>query len=357
MPTSATGADRAAPGHRGSHTKARETMSVNRDRRRVTSAGVLVLALGLLAPRASDAADDWKPTKPVQLVVPYAPGGGSDVLGRSIASIIQEGSLNPTPLVVVNQAGGSGTVGTTAVAQQPGNDHVLLTFISGQVAAPLVAGKGTATYKELTLIGGLAIDEQLVIVEAGSPFKGIEDVVKAAKARPGELTIGGTATGQEDQMCNRIFERAAGVKLRYVPFNSGGEVLTALLGKHIDLAWANPGEFYSQWEAKLVRPLAIARGSRLSAKLADVPTFKEKGLDVTFKMFRGIAAPPGIPPAAAAHYEGVMKRLAESPAWREKYLDKYMLTPAWMGRQEFSKFVAQSEDEFRKLLVELELLK
>jgi putative tricarboxylic transport membrane protein len=332
-------------------------MNVNRDCRRGPSLRLLVLALAMLAPgRHGGAAESWKPTKPVQFVVPYAPGGGSDVLARSIASVIQEANLNPTPLVVVNQSGGSGTVGTTAVAQQSGNDHVLLTFISGQVAAPLVAGKGTATYKDLTLIGGLAIDEQLIVVKADSPFKTIEDVVAAAKSRPAEITIGGTATGQEDQMCNRIFERAARVKLRYVPFNSGGEVLTALLGGHTDLAWANPSEFYSQWEAKLVRPLVVARERRLT-KFSDVPTFKEKGYDVTFKMFRGIAAPPGISPAVAGHYENVMKRLAETPAWKEKYVEKYMLTPGWMGSKEFSKFVAHSEQEFRTLLVELELLK
>jgi putative tricarboxylic transport membrane protein len=315
-----------------------------------------VLLFGAVVASASSHAADWKPSKPVQFVVPYAPGGGSDVLARSIGSIIQEQKLNPTPLVVVNQAGGSGTVGTTAVAQSPGNDHMLVTFISGQVAAPLVAGKGTATYKDLTLIAGLAIDEQLIVVKADSPFKSIEDVVAAAKAKPGTITIGGTATGQEDQMCNRIFERAAGVKLRYVPFNSGGEVLTALIGGHTDLSWANPSEFVSQWEAKLVRPVAVAKEKRLE-KWKDVPTFKEKGLDVTFKMFRGIAAPPGIPPAAAAYYEGLFKRLADSPAWKEKYLDKYMLTPAWMGSKEFSGFVAKSEQEFKTLLSELELLK
>ena len=82
------------------------------------------------------------PTKPIQFIVPYAPGGGSDVLARSIASIIQGGNLNPTPLIVNNQAGGSSTVGATAVAQSPGNEHMLLTFISGQVAAPLAAGRG-----------------------------------------------------------------------------------------------------------------------------------------------------------------------------------------------------------------------
>jgi putative tricarboxylic transport membrane protein len=321
---------------------------------------VPLLAVALLAALAAGtpaaAADQWKPTKPIQFIVPYAPGGGSDVLARSIGQVIQGAKLNPTPLIVVNQGGGSGTVGTTTVAQSPGNEHMLLTFISGQVAAPLVAGKGAATYKDLTLIGNLAIDEQLVIVKSESPLKTIEDVVKAAKQRPGAVTIGGTATGQEDQMCNRIFERAAGITFRYIPFNSGGEVLTALLGGHIEVAWANPSEFFPQWEAKLVRPLAVAKDARLP-KLPDTPTFKEKGLDVTFKMFRGIAAPPGISPAVASYYEDMMKHMSESAGWKEKYLDQYMLSPAWMGNKEFASFVAQNEQQFKVLLTELGLLK
>ena len=129
----------------------------------------------------AQAAGDWKPTKPIQFVVPYAPGGGSDVLARSIESAIKTDKLSPVPLIVVNQAGGSGTIGTTSVAQSQGNAHMLVTFISGQVAAPLVAGKGAATFHDLTLICGLAIDEQLIVVKTDSPFKTIQDVVAAAK--------------------------------------------------------------------------------------------------------------------------------------------------------------------------------
>jgi putative tricarboxylic transport membrane protein len=333
-------------------------MSASKGSRRVLVVKLLALALLVAFAAAASvyAADQWKPTKPIQFIVPYAPGGGSDVLARSIGQVIQGAKLNPTPLIVVNQGGGSGTVGTTTVAQSPGNEHMLLTFISGQVAAPLVAGKGAATYKDLTLIGNLAIDEQLVIVKADSPLKTIEDVVRVAKQRPGAVTIGGTATGQEDQMCNRIFERAAGITFRYIPFNSGGEVLTALLGGHIEVAWANPSEFFPQWEAKLVRPLAVAKDARLP-KFGDTPTFKEKGLDVTFKMFRGIAAPPGISRAVASYYENMMKRMAESAAWKEKYLDQYMLSPAWMGSKDFGGFVAQNETQFKTLLTELGLLK
>jgi putative tricarboxylic transport membrane protein len=324
--------------------------------RRLLQVAMLVTLAVLVASLGVAAAGEWKPTKPIQFIVPYAPGGGSDVLARSIGQVIQGAKLNPTPLIVVNQGGGSGTVGTNTVAQSPGNEHMLLTFISGQVAGPLVAGKGANTYKDLTLIGNLAIDEQLIVVKWDSPYKTMQDVVAAAKQKPGTITIGGTATGQEDQMCNRLVERSAGITFRYIPFNSGGEVITALLGGHTELSWANPSEFFPQWEAKLVRPLAVAKETRLP-KFPDAPTFKETGYDVTFKMFRGIAAPPGISPAVAGYYENMMKRMAESTAWKEKYLDQYMLSPNWMSSKEFAAFVAQNEVHFKALLIELGLLK
>jgi putative tricarboxylic transport membrane protein len=314
----------------------------------------VIILLALLVSAVGTQAAEWKPAKPIQFVVPYAPGGGSDVLARSIENVIKTDKLSPVPLIVVNQAGGGSTIGTTSVAQSPGNVHMLLTFISGQVAAPMVAGKGAATYRDLTLICGLAIDEQLIVVKTDSPLKTIEDIVAAAKQKA--LTIGGTATGQEDQMCNRLFERAADIKLRYVPFNSGGECVTAVLGGHVDMIWANPSEFVPQWEAKMVRPIVVAKETRLP-DFPDVPTFKEKGYNVTFKMFRGIAAPPGIPVETAAFYENMMKRMAESSGWKEKYLKHYMLSPAWMGSKEFTQFVTQNEQLFKGILTELGLIK
>ncbi len=299
-------------------------------------------------------AAEWKPTKPISFVVPYAPGGGSDVLARSIVSVIDGAKLCPVSILVENKPGGGATIGTTSVAQSKGNVHMLLTFISGQVAAPMVAGKGAATFRELTLLCGLAIDEQLIVVKADSPFKTIEEVVAAAKQRA--LTIGGTATGQEDQMCNRLFERAADIKVRYVPFNSGGEAVTAVLGGHVDMIWANPSEFVPQWEAKMIRPIAVAKETRIP-NLPDVPTFKEKGYNVTFKMFRGMAAPPEIAPETAGFYESMMKQVSDSSAWKEKYLKQYMLSPAWMGSKEFTQFVGQNEQLFKGILTELGLIK
>lgn len=302
-------------------------------------------------------AADWKPSKPIEFVAPFAPGGGSDVLARSIASIIEGEKLSPVPLLVVNKSGGSGLVGTTAVAhQQKGDPHVLLTYIPGQAQAALVAGKGAPTFRDLTMICGLALDEQLIVVKTDSPFKTIRDILAEAKKRPGELTIGGTGAGQDDQICTRVFERSAGIRFRYIPFKSGGECITALLGGHVNMIWANPPEFVPQWEAKMVRPVAVAKLTRMS-EFPDVPTLKEIGHTVTYFFYRGITAPQGIPAEAAAFYENMFKRLAESSAWKEKYLTKYMLSPGWMGSKEFAKVVAQNEEESKEILKDLGLLK
>lgn len=316
----------------------------------------LVAAVAMLGAAVQVQAGEWKPTKSIEFTVPYAPGGGSDVLARTIDNVIKTEKLSPVQLLIVNKPGGSATIGTTAVAHAKGNQHMLLTFISGQVAGPLVVGKGAATYRDLTMIGGLAMDEQLVVVKKDSPFATIDDMIKAAKQKPGGLSIGGTATGQEDQMTNRLLERAADIKLRYVPFNSGGECITSLLGGHVDMIWANPSEFMPQYDAKMVRPLAVANETRL-ALLPDVPTFMEKGYKFTFDFFRGIAAPPGIPAETVAFYETMMKKMNEAPGWKEGYLAKYMLSPRWMGSKEFGEFVAKNEKVFGEILKDLGLIK
>lgn len=312
--------------------------------------------LALFAFGAALQAAEFKPTKPINFVVPYAPGGGSDVYARAIDNVIKTEKLCPQRFIIENKPGGSGTIGTTSVAQSPGNEHMLVTFISGQVSGPLAVGKGAATYRDLTMIANLAKDEQFIVVKADSPFKTIQDLVAAAKKQPGTVTIGGTATGQEDHMCNRLFEKAADIKVRYIPFNSGGECITALLGGHVAAIWANPGEFVPQYEAKMVRPIAVANDARVPL-LNTVPTFMESGYKFEFDFFRGVAAPPKISPAAVAFYETMMKKMSDSAAWKENYLKKYMLSPLYLSSKDMTPFVAKNEKIFADILKDVGLIK
>ena len=322
--------------------------------RRAVQIAVAIILAAFACSHGAQAAGEWKPSKPIQFVVPYGPGGGSDIFIRSIENIVKAEKLCPVPLIVVNQPGGGGTVGMTNVVQQRGNPHLLMCFVS--LAAPLTAGKSVPTFRDMTNIANLVVDEQLIVVKSDSPFKTIEDIVAAAKKRPGEVLVGGTMPTGDDRMCLHSLQKAANVKFRYVPFNSGGECITALLGGHVEMIWANPGEFVAQWEAKMVRPIAIAKESRISL-FPDVPTFKERGFDVTFYLFRGVAAPSGIPNETIAFFENMLKRVTETPAWKQNYLDKYMLSPAWVGYKEFTPFIVQQEKLYRDFLTEMGVVK
>ncbi len=311
----------------------------------------LLASLFLVVPAQ---AADFTPSKPIQLIAAAAPGGGSDVMARTMAQIVAAEKLSPQPMVVQNIPGGGSAIGTTQVSRMKGDTHALLVFNPASVAGLLVAGKGAATIRELTMIAQLALDEQLIVVKSDSRFKSIQDILAEAKKKENALSIAGA--DQADRVCSRLFEKAAGIKMRFVQFNSGGEAMTALLGGHVDMIWANPPEYVSQYEAKMVVPLVVAQENRVP-QFKDVPTFRENGLDVVFKFYRGVVAPPDLPADVVAYYESMMKKLNDSKAWKENYLAKYILSPGWQGSREFTKTITDSEAVFEETLKSLGLIK
>jgi putative tricarboxylic transport membrane protein len=316
---------------------------------------VTVAALfGVLCLAGLAQAGEFRPSKPIQMIAAAAPGGGSDVMARTIAQIVASEKLSPQPMVVQNIPGGGSAIGTTQVSRMKGDTHTLLVFNPASVAGLLVAGKGAATVRDLTMIAQLALDEQFIVVKSDSRFKSVADIVAEARKKENALSIAGA--DQADRVCSRLFEKAAGIKMRFAQFNSGGEAITALLGGHVDMIWANPPEFVSQYEAKMVTPLVVAQERRIQ-QFKDVPSFRENNLDVVFKFYRGVVAPPGLPPEVVAYYESMMKSLNDSKAWKDNYLAKYILSPGWQGSQEFTKTIHDSEAVFEETLKGLGLIK
>jgi putative tricarboxylic transport membrane protein len=299
-------------------------------------------------------AGEFKPTKPIQLIAAAAPGGGTDLLARTIAQIVASEKLSPQPLIVQNIPGGGSAIGTTQVAGMKGDTHTLLAMNSATVSGLLTAGKGAATVRDLTMIAQLALDEQFIVVRSDSRFKSIKEIVAESKKKENALSIAGA--DQADRICSRLFEKGAGIKMRFVQFNSSGEAMTALLGGHVDMIWANASEFGSQYDAKMVVPLVVAQEKRFP-QYKDVPTFRENGLDVIFQFFRGVVAPPGLSPEVVAYYENMMKNLNDTKAWKENYLAKYFLNPGWQGSKEFTKTVYDSEAIYEETLKSLGLIK
>src|SRR5512136_78455 len=239
-------------------------------RHTVVGTAVFALATALFFLAVQVQAGEFTPTKPIQMIAAAAPGGGSDVMARTIAQLVASEKLSPQPLIVQNIPGVGSAIGTTQVARMKGDTHTLLVFNPASVAGLLVAGKGAATIRDLTMIAQLALDEQFIVVRSDSRFKTVQEIVAEAKTKENALSIAGA--DQADRTCSRLFEKAAGIKMRFAQFNSGGEAITALLGGHVDMIWANPPEFISQFDAKMVRPIIVAQENRIQ-QFKDVPTF------------------------------------------------------------------------------------
>ena len=292
----------------------------------------LSLAALLLAVSPLAAAQKY-PSKTVEVVVPYAPGGGTDNLMRTITGIIDENKWSPQPLNVVNRAGGSGAIGFNYLINKKGDPHVIAgatpMIVSGKIEGRLPGNHRDA----MTVLMIVAIDELMLSVRTESPFKTIEDFVKAAKAKPGGLTVGGTATLTEDHIFTYLFEKAAGIQVKYVPFNSGGEVTAALMGGHIDAAVENPNEIVSQIEAGKAKNLAVAAQKRLK-DAPDVPTFAEKGYKFYWEQMRGVVGPANMAPEAVKFWQDTLKKVVATPKWQNDYIKRNLLTPTdWTGEQ------------------------
>ena len=291
-----------------------------------------LLAAALLAVSTFSFAQKY-PSKTVEVVVPYAPGGGTDNLMRTITGIIDENKWSPVPLNVNNRAGGSGAIGFNYLINKKGDSHVIAgatpMIVSGKIEGRLPGNHRDA----MTVLMIVAIDELMLSVRTESPFKTIDDFVKAAKAKPGGLTVGGTATLTEDHIFTYLFEKAAGIQLKYVPFNSGGEVTAALMGGHIDAAVENPNEIVAQIESGKAKNLAVAAQKRLK-DAPDVPTFAERGYKFYWEQMRGVVGPANMDPAAVKWWQDTLKKVVGTKKWQEDYIKRNLLTPTdWTGEQ------------------------
>ena len=279
--------------------------------------GRFIIAAALLAVSAVALAQAKYPSKTIEVVVPFAPGGGTDNLMRMITGIMDENKWSPVPLNVNNRAGGSGAIGFNYLISKKGDSHVVAgatpMIVSGKLEGRLPGNHRDA----ITVLMIVAIDELMLSVRSESPFKTVEDFVNAARAKPDQLTVGGTGTHNEDHIFTHLFEQAAKIKMKYVPFNSGGEVTAALMGGHIDAGIMNPNEIVAQVEAGKARNLAVAARKRMTGA-PDVPTFAEKGYPFYWEQMRGVVGPANMAPEAVEWWQDTLKKVTMTKKWQER---------------------------------------
>ena len=202
----------------------------------------------------------------------------------------------------------------------------------------------------------MVVDYNLVVVRAESPYKTFKELADAAKSKPKGLSIAGTGIGNTDQLQMVQIGKALSTEFTYASFNSGGEVMTNLLGGHVDAAMANPSEAWEQMRAGRVRALVITAPERLK-DLPEVPTLKESGVNLVLSQYRGIAGPKNLPADVVKALEDGFKKVSDSPEWKDEYLDKYQQTNGYMNGADLSKYMDELYKENETLFKELGMLK
>lgn len=316
--------------------------------RRLVVGGLLgtVMGMGACLPAF---ANDY-PTKNVRFVIPFGAGGGSDVLARTIGSVIEELKLAPVSFVYENLPGSSGARGYRDVARRVGDPYQLATVSVSFFTTPLLGG---APFKleEFTPVSAIAMSPYVLVVRPDSKIKSFDDL----KGNP-RLTTGSVGVVSDARLLADRMSKEMGIRVDVVPFGGEGEIVTGVLGGHLDFMWGNLGEVLPQIQAGTMRAIAVSTGERMAA-LPDVPTFKEKGYNVEHVMLRGVVMPKGVPPDVIKYWEGVFQKVAASDLWRERYLDKFKEQPRYEGSEQFAKSLTQTRDDYAKILSELGLLK
>ena len=318
-----------------------------------------VAAAAALAVMAVAPAFAWEPNKTVEFIVPAGTGGGADQMARFIQSVVAKHQLMKEPMVVENQGGGAGAEGFLSVKGSKGDGTKLIITLSNLFTTPLATGV-PFSYKDLTPVEMMALDEFVLWVNAKTPYKTAKDYIDAIKAAPpGKFKMGGTGSKQEDQIVTTLIEKQTGAKLTYIPYKGGGDVATQLVGKHVDSSVNNPIEAVAQWRAGNLRPLCVFDSQRMpyNDKITkdmswhDIPTCKESGLNVEYLMLRGIFMPGGVSQDMVNYYVGVLDKVRATPDWKS-FMDQGAFNQSHMTGKEYADWVAKAEKQHEDLMRE-----
>ena len=307
---------------------------------KVLLAVMAIACMGTIGPVAGTSlAAEAYPTRPIQVIVPFPPGGVADLVGRPFATALEKQLKQP--VVIVNKTGAGGAVGMQALAASKPDGYTLMVALSSISVMPEVDALfgRPPVYKlsDFAPIALLSADPTVLVVSSKAPWKTVADFVADAKKRPGEIKYASSGVYGTMHVAMEMFAHSAGIKLRHIPTGGGGPALTALLGGHVDAISGGPNVSIPQVKAGAVKILAGWGDKRLPA-LPDVPTLKELGYkDVEFYIWSGFFAPAATP-------EPVIKVLREATAKAVKMPEfiaamEKMETPiAYLDAPEFKKF-------------------
>jgi putative tricarboxylic transport membrane protein len=300
-----------------------------------------------LAAGGALAQDYPDPTQRLDWTIAFGPGGGNDIMARTLIDILDKHDLYPGDIVAENRQGGSGAVGWGYLYNQAGNPYAISTTSGSYITTPLQADTPWGP-TDFTPIALLATDDLLLLVNGDSEIDSLEEFIERAKEDP--PTIGGIGAVNVDFIVPTLLAEKAGFEFDYVSFNAEGELTTALLSNALDAIVSNPGEVLGLIESGDMKALGYS-GQQTPQSLSDVPTFGEAGYPVNISMPRGLILAPDAPEEAQQWWIETMKKVVETPEWQQ-YIENNNLTENIRYGEEFRTFLGETQGAFEEILRE-----
>ena len=317
--------------------------------------GTAALTLMLATGGASAA---WEPTKPVEIVVAAGAGGASDQMARMMQAAIQKNNLMKQPMVVSLKGGASGAEALMYMKSSASDPNKVLIAYSLIYMLPLSA-KIPFNWRELTPVSVIALDQFVLWTNTQLPYKSVKEFADAAKSANPQFKMGGTGSKREDHVLTVFREKKTGAKFAYLPYKSGGEAATQLVGNHTQSNVNNPSENLEVWRAGQVRPLCVFDKERIQYKNKvtdkqswnDIPTCKEQGLDVEYLMLRAMFLPGKVSPEQSAFYVELFRKVSQTAEYKD-YMEKQALKPIFLTGKDMLKFLEEDDTLNKGLMTE-----
>lgn len=321
--------------------------------------GRLLIGLLWAAVSAYGWAQGWTPQKNVEIVVGSAPGGSNDRTARTVERMLVLNKLIPSTVTVVNKPGGGGNIMLNYIIQHAADAHYLM-IGTPTILTSNIMGTSPLNYTDLTPIASMLNDYVVFVVNANSSIKTGKDLSERLKKDPKSIAIGfATTIGSHNHIAAGLLMKAIGgdaKALKVVAFKGSAEAITNLLGEHIDLVTTAAGNVSAHVASGKLRVVGIAANQRFSGTFAQIPTWKEQGVNLVFGGWRAIMGPKGLTPAQVSYWEGMMRKVTASPEWKSD-LEKNYWADDFAGSEQFKKDLVQDYAAMKSVLVEIGLAK
>jgi tripartite-type tricarboxylate transporter receptor subunit TctC len=311
---------------------------------------LMITSAFVLAALATPAAAQNYPTQTVKIIIPFGPGGGSDIVGRIVGQRMQE-KLGQ-PIVIENRPGAGGLLGNEAIANSPKDGYTLGIMTAGQIISSVMTkAPRFDTLKAFDSVGQIATAGLVIVVRNDEPVKSVKELIDAAKASPGKLVFGSPGYGATQHLAAELFKQVAGVNMLHVPYRTSPEAFTGLLGHQVDVLIETVSALLGPIQGGQVRALAVTGKDRFPA-LPNLPTAMESGAmpnyDVT--TWYALFVPHGTPKPIIAKLNKTLNEVIQEPAVRERLTGAGVVVKG-STPEAFDQFMAEEYAKWSKVRI------